>query len=323
MTNFYYHPTHISAVDDDVNLLNSIKHNLDLPSISLYTSPQEAIDKISHDTYSANRVKTRLLKVTSLIDESSSENTNFAVALNLRGLHEEIYHNDRLKDISVIIVDYHMNDINGIELCERLQNHPSKKILLTGSKDKEKVAIEAFNKGIIHQYIDKSNKDFPTQLKHAVNSLQEAYFTSLSKELIPHLPISCTNLLLNPTYINLVRSLRTKTHAIEYYLLDTSGSMLFISENKNPTWLIIKGDSDLDAYAQIANENDASDDLIKDLQRRKKIPFFFSEEDYEQPVSQWNKFMFDCKTISGSQSLYYAVIEGNLNKNIDEKKYII
>ena len=86
----------------------------------------------------------------------------------MRGLHEEIYNKDRFNDVSVIIVDYYMDEMNGIEVCETLSKHPAKKILLTGGADKENIAIDAFNKGIIHRFINKTDPDFPSQIRQAI-----------------------------------------------------------------------------------------------------------------------------------------------------------
>src|SRR5206468_8133381 len=99
----------------------------------------------------------------------------------------EIYSSARFRDVSVVIIDYHMQEINGIDVCKELINHPSKKILLTGSPDKDKIAIDSFNSGIIHRFINKADPDFLPQLKQAIAQLKETYFRDLSIKILPNI----------------------------------------------------------------------------------------------------------------------------------------
>jgi CheY-like chemotaxis protein len=46
----------------------------------------------------------------------------------------------------VLVVDYSMPQMNGVEVCEALRHLPCKKILFTGAAD-EKVAVERLQSG--------------------------------------------------------------------------------------------------------------------------------------------------------------------------------
>lgn len=313
-----YHPTTTVVVDDDEDFLNIFNHHLKLQNCALFSSPTAAVISLNNKN-SFERIRKRLLKTTQTQENTSTLTPeHYSLNINLRGLHEEIYSLDRFDDVSVIIVDYHMNDINGIDLCQKLSAHPAKKLLLTGGADKEKVAIEAFNQGIIHRFISKTDINFPTLLKQAVTVLKEAYFKDLTHTIIPHLPPSSTQLLKNSAYINLTHTMQNELNAVEYYLLDASGSIVFLNTEGQPSWLIIKSDTELVDYEQIAKDSDAENVLLQSLIQRKAIPFFFSEADYEQPVEAWGKHLHPAKILPGIPGYYCALINETILN--DEKK---
>jgi len=219
-------------------------------------------------------------------DDTQSMDEDVAFHINMRALHEEIYSKDRFLDVSVLIVDYYMDEISGIEVCEKLSKHPAKKILLTGGTDKEKIAIEAFNKGIIHRFINKSDPNFTTQLKQAIALLKEAYFRDLASTIYPYIPQKNARLLQNPAYVNFVKNLQEQFNSVEYYLLDNTGSSLFLNGEGVPMWLVVKHKSEMDNYVNVAQEQDADENLIKALNKREIMPFFFANEDYQHPVSK-------------------------------------
>lgn len=70
---------------------------------------------------------------------------------------------NNLFEIGVIIVDYNMADMNGIELCRKLNFLPSKKILLTGDGC-EKLPTDALNEGQINCFIRKDSLTLPEDI---------------------------------------------------------------------------------------------------------------------------------------------------------------
>lgn len=315
-----YYPTSIAAIDDDADFLKAISQYMSIPNYIFFTSPETAINRLINEN-PFNRIQTRLLNsMNSELDNATPE--YYTHTVNLRKLHEEIYNSARFQDISVLIVDYHMDNMNGIEVCQQLAKHPAKKILLTGGVDKEKIAIDAFNKGIIHRFINKSDENFPKLLIQNINLLKEIYFNELSSSLIPHLPISSAKLFQNCFYINFLRNFQKQIGSIEHYLLDISGSVVFFDQQGSPTWLIVKNDNELTHYEQIAIDAETSDEIIISLNKRERIPFFFSDTDYQQPTQNWNRYLYEAKMIPGIAGYYYAIVTGHLRNNIDHNRFV-
>lgn len=309
-----YYPTTTIAIDDDVDFLRVISQHLGIADCIPYSSPSKVIDALKN-TNPFNRIASRIVKTST----NSDITDDYAVQINMRNLHHEIYSNDRFNDVSVLIIDYHMDEMTGIEVCEALKNHPAKKILLTGSIDKEKIAIEAFNKGIIHRFINKSDANFPILLKQAVSFLKENYFRDLTSEI---LTTQTETLLHNPAYVSFTRSLKEQFDLVEFYLIDVMGSKVFLNSIGNPIWLVIRHDDEIENYINIAKDQDGEANLIESLTQRKMIPFFFSEDDFQQPVSKWNNYLYQAYPFPGITGYYYAVIEGQIKENLNAEKMI-
>src|SRR6187402_2342488 len=84
----------------------------------------------------------------------------------------------RVKEVSVLVVDYSMPSMNGIEFCEKVKNSSIKKILLTGYATFTD-AVNAFNNNTIHYYLKKNDENMLQQLEATIHQLQHAYFNEL------------------------------------------------------------------------------------------------------------------------------------------------
>lgn len=315
---YCYFPTQTVVIDDDVDFLTTVTQHSGIADCIPYSQPDKAIAALrQHNAF--QRIRSRILKTTDATEYTTPE--DYAVVVNMKGLHEEIYSPDRFQDVSVIVVDYYMDDLCGLDVCEALANHPAKKILLTGGADKEKLAIEAFNRGIIHRFISKSDPNFPNQLSQAITILKEAYFRDLTSSLIPYTTASThANILQNPAYINFIRNIQTQFNAVEYYLLDTAGSCVFLDMKGMPIWLVVKHESELKDFEDIAKDQEASVALIEKLANREVIPFFFTENDYQSSVKEWGACAYPANALPGVNGYHYTIIEGHVRNNLNFDK---
>lgn len=316
-----YYPTTTVAIDDDIDFLRIITQHLGIADCISYSSPSKAISSLKNES-AFERIHLRTSKTFTSTEDANDSSEDYGFNVNLHRLHEEIYSQERFNDVSVLIIDYQMHEMNGIDVCKALIKHPAKKILLTGGMDREKIAIEAFNNGIIHRFINKTDPNFPTQLKQAVSLLKESYFSDLSTKLLPNISQAKKSLLHNPTYINFARNLQGQFNTAEHYLLDVNGSSLLLDAVGNPLWIIIKHESEIDNLTDIANNQEAPDHLINTLKNREMIPFFFSEEDYQQPASCWNEYLFPAYPVTGVSGYYYTTIHGYIKNNLIREKII-
>lgn len=70
----------------------------------------------------------------------------------------------------VCVVDYSMPAMDGLQVLGELVDWPGSRVLLTGQAD-EQIAVQAFNRGLIDQFIAKQTPDISRRLVDAVDHL--------------------------------------------------------------------------------------------------------------------------------------------------------
>ena len=153
----YYYPTTVMLLDDSEDFLTNFSLQLQNKlAVKLYSKPQTALAYLKGVDYSSH-LNTRVFS-TPQENHGMNPIVNHSVNLNLSTIKEEIYNPKRFDEIAVIIIDYDMPAMNGLDFCRKLGRSPIKKILLTGKGD-EKIAVQAFNEGLIDHFIQKGNRD--------------------------------------------------------------------------------------------------------------------------------------------------------------------
>jgi len=77
----------------------------------------------------------------------------------------------RFSLVQVAVVDYAMPAMSGLRMLAELTRWPGARILLTGRAD-EQLAVSAFNRGLISQFIPKQSSDIRQRLTHAIEALR-------------------------------------------------------------------------------------------------------------------------------------------------------
>jgi len=306
-----YFPTTVLLIDDDRKYLNKLKLELDIERAvyQLYSSPQDALQFLTHDYHPDPFSKRCVLHP----EETLSDYRDIAV--NVRAIREETFNPHRFEQISVLVVDYAMPGMTGVELCQQLKDNTIKKLMLTGEAD-EKIATEAFNSGIIDKFIRKDDPQFSTSLNAAIAELQQDYFQALSAIIInsltqnpQHHPFSCLD---DPVFIQLFNKLHVKHHFSEYYLTDAEGSFMFLNFEGKPSWLIVKEEDSMQGAYETALYADVTPDIdtLKALEQRQLMAYFHSDADVALLPGQWQQagMLHPAKKLSGRQTYYYAYI---------------
>ena len=126
-------------------------------------------DKLCVHTKLGNSARTRNY---GLIDENlniEDSTTHHSINVSIEKLKKML--NDSChQDISVLFIDYHMPEITGIDFLREIRHLPIKKALITGEQD-YKVAIDAFNSGLVDAYVRKDDPMFPDKIQNIVSEL--------------------------------------------------------------------------------------------------------------------------------------------------------
>lgn len=236
-------------------------------------------------------------------------------------IHEEIYNPNRFAEISVIVVDYAMPGINGLDFCRQIENPNIKKILLTGQAD-EKLATAAFNEGLIHRYIKKNELHAAELITKSIAELQLQYFQGLSKQVESKLAIAEPACLQDKAFIQFFRQICEDNHIVEYYLLDDSGSFLLLDQDAHTHFLILKTEDNKKAYYQLAQQQGAAPDILAQLLTGQKIPLCVQSDLATFPWQDCLHSLTQGKHLQGEQAYYYAYVKTEQLCNIRQQKIL-
>ncbi|NKB46161.1 MAG: response regulator [Legionellales bacterium] len=302
-----YFPSTILFVDDSREfLINFTLQLADNVSYRTYDSPFEALEALQELDHRANELMGRC--VSEYHETTSSPLTNQTVNLDLSAIHSEVYNPNRFSEVSVVVVDYSMPGMHGIEFCEQIKNEQVQKILLTGQAD-EKLAVDAFNEGVIQRYIQKSH---PNILQHVLDNiamLQAHYFQNMSEIATQMLAVSAPVCLQDAAFADAFRAYRVKHHVVEFYLLESSGSFLMLTEQGEISFFIVKSEQDLQMYYDLANDVQAPKTVLEQLAKGDKIPIMADLSREALQNQRWEDCLLPAQRMEGRQTYYYAVTD--------------
>lgn len=295
----FFYPAQIIFIDDNPDFLASLGTIFSNEyNIKLFDDAQEALDYIN-----APVTDTRKKTAPQLCGDSDKW-----VKQVLNYSHMTRHDAERNMEISVIVADFSMPKLNGIDFCKKILNPAIKKILLTGHATPSD-AVNAFNENIIHYYIKKSDENMLEQLTNAIIKLQNIYFQDLTS----HIKNSAvdvntpffTDAILAEHFQALCRELDIK----EYFYLSTPSRFTLRSRNGTESICLIYTEEDIDEHLKILEEEDAPIELIKGIASRQLIPLFTSEDGFYEPESfNHSVQLYPAKRITGKTNYYCAVI---------------
>jgi len=214
-----FHPTQILAIDDDELLLQTLGLSLRKKrKLLTFTEPTTALNYLSDYD--------RCYPIKTFVDDKPTT------------LAKHLHQPERFQQIAVVMSDYHMPKQDGVTFFQNLDKSTQqafKRILFTSIT---KADIEAI-KTSTHIDIELSKTDMVTKIGKLLNILQQLetdFFTDVY-DMSDAVPI-----LKQRNYIDLVNRIITENRIVEGYLLDTTGTYLFIDNNSKCFTLSILDD---------------------------------------------------------------------------------
>ena len=294
-------PNNVVVVDDNQSYLQSLKSELSsVYGVITYNNPKAALEFFQKQFHSSPFTDK------CIIAEEEAESDHSVTEVDLRVIREEVYNQKRFSEIAVIVVDYAMPGISGLELCQQLKHLKLKKLMLTGEAHND-LAVDAFNEGSIDKFIMKDRPNILDDLIDSIANLQRQYFLELSEWVINGFRMSSDKLLsclYDPTFINYFKTICEKNNIIEYYLTDSDGGFLLLDENAKPSWLAVKDSQAMQKFYDIAHSAGAPEAILSALSEHKKVPYFFSDEDLDTPPTEWGPYLHPAKTLTGELETY-------------------
>lgn len=301
----FFHPTRVVFVDDDPAFLNLLPLRLsdDLPFLR-FDSPRELFSE-----FAAGRLQARLdLDWWDVYpSEAGRDPLEQVFSLDPSMIALRVFNRARFGLVTVLVADYQMPGMTGLELFRALNHLPCKRILLTGQAD-EALAVGAFNEGLIDLYLPKLHPHLDQELNRAIRRLQFAYLEQATELATRILQASDPVVWVDTAFARLFHQVCEEHAVVEYYLVaDPKGYWLLKADGRAEMLLLFTG-GELDAQATAAVASQAPKGVIRRLKDRRGALCFPGEGDRVLSDDQWWEACVPIRHLPGHPNRFYALI---------------
>jgi CheY-like chemotaxis protein len=299
----FHFPTTTVLVDDHEEYLDVVPLLLDpMLSVRTFSSPRQALAALGNGSRPVPgggwlyRWKDR------------PSQTQELIALDVDSIHRVVYDPERFSEVSVVVVDQAMPEMDGIEFCRRLANPHIGKILLTGRAD-DATAIDAFNAGVIDRFIRKNDPQAMEKLQQAITLLQRRYLDRISAFVSETLALSNFRFLRDPAFQEVIRHISATFQPVECYVHVNPTGLLLLDAWGIGRFLMVQTDEDLRTHYEIAADHGAPASLLAALRDGEALPWFGSRDGYyNESISHPETGLHPATAVRGEQWYYYALI---------------
>jgi response regulator RpfG family c-di-GMP phosphodiesterase len=230
------------------------------------------------------------------------------IKIDLSKIYARAFSRSAPRDISVVVIDYHMPDISGEQVASAIIDNNIKKLMLTGQPNDQK-AIQLLNDGFIDNYAEKKVINNVDHISTKIAKLQRQYFNSLCAPIKESIKKQC-GIIYNNRYNEILERHIEQLNIVQHYLITNQGSRLLINQQGEQYWFIVATEEDFKGWAETAQYADAREAVQHRLASRTHLLFLFSDTEQEQPPSQWSNYLHEAKSFSiGKENLYYALVK--------------
>lgn len=296
----FYFPTRIILVDDDPAFLQVLSSKLSEKFlVKTFNNPQEALAYLQKTQSFFNTISP-----SALVDEELEYGERYLSPSKMNMLADN---KEKYDMLTVIISDYVMPGMNGIEFFEKIYDFPVMKILLTGNADLD-LALYAFNRGIVNKFLVKNPPKLVTEVEKNIFECQEGFFCKFSYPVLNSLNVSEDSMLRRSALSLQLEKIIHDYDIVEYYLIDNIGSYLLVTKTGQKTYFICIIERQFDEYLDIAVAAQAPGEIIEKLKSRTHAPVFISENDYKVSAKDWERITY---SFTKEGRYYYCYISSN------------
>jgi len=300
----FHHPTTIVVVDDNQTFIDSI--DLDLWGnfgYRIFTQPEAALAYLNSPPLSPP-----LADRCFAIDYKAENGPT--IHLDLGVLEQEVTRVDRFQRNSVLVVDYAMPSMDGLELCAQLTDPYLQKAMLTGVAD-EKVAVAAFNAGLIDRFVPKHGPMAVENISRFAKELQTAYFNLHSARLRSNLAIDPPEFLIDPAIADYVHGLMQREQLVEYYLVGEPDGLLLLDGAGTMLRLLVLDETAMADQLAYAQSHEAPAEIVELLAKRTRLCYFWDQPEHYFGDEQypWSEHLLKVIPIRGRKQWYLGVAE--------------
>lgn len=304
---FYYPGTWV-YVDDDKTLLNCMALAFEAQgNYQLFSSPSACLEFLGQ--YVSPSSQQHFLS-SNRNDEQYGVLQHTVIDFDLTKIAALAHIPERHNEITAMVIDYHMPEMDGFTLSKACEKLSASKILLTGAAEEEEI-ISGFNQNYIQHYIQKGAVNLEEKLINQLKKSTHTYFQKITAPLLSHLEVENPLPLSDPIFIDFFIDYCLRKNIREYYLIDKQGSFLCIDYHGKHFYFVVHTDRSLDAlFAMYFTDKKFSPDLLDAINARQKIPFFgLGKEAWHLDTAEWKHCFYDAESLEGREKYYWAEVE--------------
>jgi len=239
-------PKRVVYVDDQGSFLDILRKTMPKRlSREFIDQPDAALQALSQETTYWRGVESLLSRA----HEARSDGEGEAP------LYVKLYFQDwrRFHLTGVLIVDYAMPGLNGVELLKRLDNCPARRVLLTGEADAE-VAVKAFNSGLIQKFIPKSTPNLFKEISSCSEEMHLSVCEHMGHLMRSTLRTDQIELLHEPAVVRGLQSKIEELNWIEYVVVGQPFGLLGMAHTGPLQWMQLETPDSMRQLAEAAEE---------------------------------------------------------------------
>ncbi len=209
----------------------------------------------------------------------------------------------RFDEVAVVLVDYAMPVMSGVELCRQLEHCDFFKIMLTGEANDEN-GLEALNNKTIDKFHRKGEPGMYRDIVSHIRQKQVAYFQELSRIIMHSLPREkCPPVCLtDPHIVQPFFDMLAQNDIAEYYLFSNEGYFLVAGYDGALKWLVLKSEYEMDVLVQLAETvshdpmTSTEQAVLQEIRDKKAVPLFVDPSDADLHSEHWLDFYAACSS---------------------------
>ena len=279
-----YHPTAILLVDDNPRFLSTFRLQIQTRTpLHTFDSALNALESL----------------------EALADVNHLEPGEALRRLADP----KRFELCSTLIVDHDMPEMTGLEMCRRLANRPINRILLTGKVD-ESHAVEAFNEGLIHRFVRKSDPDVGSRINAYLGELNRDYFRRLSTPNTLPGEQEALGLFYTEGLNRVMNRLYGELRLVEHYYVAQPPALLLLDDKGKAWFLVLFPAGEAKVHREIAESEDAPEALLRILAHGERVPLFPSEDGYFRKdwADDWERYLHPGAPMEGVEDCRYVLL---------------
>jgi len=283
-------------VDDELRFLEAIRSYL----------PREQPSKFFDSPLKAMRYLERSKPITEVGSWKRTSSHELHIGFDLNELTGIVCDSSRFGSTSVVVSDFAMPGIDGIEFFQNFAGENFGKILLTGVAD-ERVAVDAFNAGIIDRFIVKGAPDAILQMESYARELESKALNSDIETAA--LALDTRGLSRSSEFRVLFERQLLECATIEYYYSKEPQGFLLLDAQGNARFLSLLEETELEKRQALTSEIDCPFDIKQGSQERRLASFLFEQYVEGRDNYDWVFNTIAVRQIPGMVDWYYGIHE--------------